>query len=142
MKPSQEAIIFKQHNIQATANRKVILGIFLENSRPLDTQFILDELKKKKISMDRVTVFRTINSFVKSGLLNKLEFNEGKSRYELTINRHHHHLVCTKCGRVTCIDECNIESVENKISKENRFKITSHRVEFFGVCSTCLERAL
>lgn len=137
MMNSQEAIILKKFSIQPTNNRKEILSIFLANSKPIDTQFVLDELAEKKLSIDRVTVFRTINSFVENKLLQKLEFNEGKSRYEVTLREHHHHLVCLNCGSVTCIENCNVEAEEKRIEKETGFRIASHRVEFFGLCNKC-----
>ncbi len=137
MKSSQERTILEKFEIQPTQNRQTILSIFLKNSGPLDTQFILDELNKKKTNMDRVTVFRTINSFVDSKLLNKLEFNEGKSRYELTTQKHHHHLICNTCDVVVCVDECGISEVEKRIEQEAGFKTATHRVEFFGICRNC-----
>jgi len=141
MKSSQERTILKQFLTQPTKNRELILGIFMKNTRPIDTQFILDKLKEVNSSMDRVTVFRTINSFVESDLLNKLEFNEGKSRYELSLREHHHHLICANCGDVTCVDECGISNLEKKIEKETGFKTNSHRVEFFGICKKCTAHA-
>ena len=137
MKSSQEGIILKQYGIQPTTNRKEILSIFLKKDGPVDTQYLLEELTKKKISIDRATVFRTVNSFVDCLLLNKLEFNEGKSRYELTTKNHHHHLICTNCGDVTCFEDCNLEPIETKIKKETGFTPQQHRVEFFGLCRKC-----
>jgi Fur family ferric uptake transcriptional regulator len=137
MKSSQEGIILKQYGIQPTPNREEVLSIFLIKDGPLDTQYILEELAKKKVSIDRATVFRTINSFVVSFLLNKLEFNEGKSRYELTTKNHHHHLICTNCGSVTCFEECNLTPIEQKITNETGFIPQHHRVEFFGLCKMC-----
>lgn len=132
--------ILTQFSIQPTEKRRVILNVFLQNSHPIDSQFVLDEVKKVHPHIDRATVFRTLNTFALRGLLLKLEFNEGKSRYELSLKEHHHHVVCTECGKFVCIEHCNLKSIDEVVKKETGFKISFHRLEFFGICSECQKK--
>ena len=82
-----------------------------------------------------------INLLVKKKIIDKVEFNEGKYRYEIASLPHHHHLVCTSCGNVNDIESDSLHSEIDKISKivnkNFNFKIEEHKVEFFGKCKTC-----
>lgn len=137
MKPET---ILTRFSIQPTGKRLIILEVFLKHSHPVDSQFVLDEVKKSNPGIDRATVFRTLNTFTNSGLLLKLEFNEGKSRYELALKEHHHHVVCTECGKFVCIEHCNLNSIDEEVTKETGFKISFHRLEFFGICPECQQK--
>ena len=81
------------------------------------------------------------------GLVFKFDFGDGRARYELSEGpkgtRHHHHLVCTKCGRVidyTDFIDDEIELLgrtEKGLSKKFNFKITNHLIQFYGLCDRC-----
>jgi len=133
--------LFKENEIIKTLARKSILDILGKTKKPIDVREINKKLKSMKMRVDRVTVFRNINLLVKKGLVEKVEFNEGKYRYELASLPHHHHLVCTSCGNVNDIESDSLHNEIDKISKivykNFNFKIEEHKVEFFGKCKTC-----
>ena len=133
--------ILKENEIKKTLARTAILDILKKVRKPIDVGEIIKRLKSIKIKVDRVTVFRNINLLVKKGLVEKVEFNEGKYRYEIASLPHHHHLVCTDCGNIDDIESESLHSEIDKISKTvNKiydFKIEEHKVEFFGKCKTC-----
>ena len=132
---------FKKEGLKKTLARTAIIDILIKIKKPIDVSEIIEKLNKMKINVDRVTVFRNINLLVKKGLIDKVEFNEGKYRYEIASLPHHHHLVCTKCGNVGDIESDSLHSEIDKISKivkkTYNFRIEEHKVEFFGKCKTC-----
>ena len=133
--------IFKENEIKKTLARTAILDILKRVKKPIDVSEIIEKLKSMKIKIDRVTVFRNINLLVKKELISKVEFNEGKYRYELSSLPHHHHLVCTKCGRINDIESNplhkEIDKISETVNKIYDFKIEEHKVEFFGKCKIC-----
>jgi len=133
--------ILKEKEIKKTLARTVILDILKKIKKPVSVGEIIENLNKIKIKIDRVTVFRNINLLVKKELINKVEFNEGKYRYELASLPHHHHLVCTNCGRIKSIESNplhkEIDKISKTVNKVYDFKIEEHKVEFFGKCKTC-----
>ena len=133
--------IFEENEIKKTLARTSILDILRKVKKPIDVGEIIERLKSMKIKVDRVTVFRNINLLVKKRLIDKVEFNEGKYRYEIASLPHHHHLVCTDCGNIDDIESESLHSEIDKISKtvnkNFNFKIEEHKVEFFGKCKTC-----
>ncbi|MDP8212443.1 MAG: transcriptional repressor, partial [Candidatus Zapsychrus exili] len=80
----------------------------------------------------------------------KFDFGDGRARYELSEGpkgaRHHHHLVCTSCGRVVDYTDFIDEEVEllnqteKGLSKKYDFKITNHLIQFYGLCSECKKK--
>lgn len=123
--------------LRATPARIALMQLLETSNKPLDVQSMIDFLEKKDIKTDPATVFRIVNMFTEKGLVKPIQLNEGKFRYELTTREPHHHLVCEKCGNIEDISNCNIAALEKEIEKKKHFKVTSHSLEFFGICQSC-----
>jgi Fur family transcriptional regulator, ferric uptake regulator len=123
--------------LRATPARVALMELLETTDKPLDVQAMIEYLEKKDIKTDPATVFRIVNMFTEKGLTKQIQLQEGKFRYELAGIADHHHLVCTKCGDIQDISDCNIEVLESHIEKKKNFKVTSHALEFFGVCANC-----
>jgi Fur family ferric uptake transcriptional regulator len=136
--------ILKKNEMKKTLARTSILDILKKIKKPIDVGEIIKRLKSMKIQVDRVTVFRNINLLVKKELVDKVEFNEGKYRYEIASLPHHHHLICTDCGNINDIESESLHKEIDKISKivnkNFNFIIEEHKVEFFGKCKTCKDK--
>lgn len=129
--------ILKNMRMKSTAGRQGILAALQQTDTPLDISEIKTYLHKQHININLATIYRTINTFVKAGLVHQIEFQEGKFRYEFSSLPHHHHAVCTKCGSVEDIQNCDMGDMEEKVRKAINFKVTNHTSEFYGVCRKC-----
>jgi len=134
-------IILKENKIKKTLARTAILDILKKIRKPIDVGEIIKRLESIKIKVDKVTVFRNINLLLKKGLVEKVELNEGKYRYEIASLPHHHHLVCSSCGNINDIESDSLHNEIDKISKivnkNFNFRIEDHKIEFFGKCKKC-----
>jgi len=124
-------------DLRATPARLALLNLLEDSDKPVDVQSMIDYLARKDIAADPATVFRIVNMFTEKGLTKQIQLQEGKFRYELASKADHHHLVCTRCGEIQDMSDCNIDVLENNIEKKKNFKVTSHSLEFFGVCANC-----
>lgn len=105
--------LLKEHNLRHTQGRETILSVFTEKEAALSHADVEDCLPE---NFDRVTIYRTLKSFVENGLLHKIADNEGTAKYALcnhqcSTDKHHHdhiHFKCEKCGDTTCIDSVGI----------------------------------
>jgi Fur family ferric uptake transcriptional regulator len=97
---------------------------------------IMSNLQKKKLQIDKVTVYRTLTSFVKLGIVEETQFKDKISVYELADQKHHHHVVCDTCGKIEDI-ELDENLLEEAAKKSSTFQIKSHHLEFFGLCRKC-----
>jgi Fur family transcriptional regulator, ferric uptake regulator len=94
-----------------------------------------DEIRKRS-KLDKVTVYRTLESFVGAAIANRVEFGDGVTRYEIS-HGHHHHIVCTECGTVADVEDCLEKGIQKTLEKKTGFTVSSHSLEFFGLCRNC-----
>lgn len=127
--------ILKQHNLKVTAARKSVLK-YLHGKPPQSAQDIIDYLSQANIPADPVTVYRSLDQFSTKGIVKQVNFHEGKFRYELA-GDHHHHLVCQSCDTVIPIEDCNIQESVSDQADQHGFTISHHSLEFFGKCNNC-----
>jgi len=117
---------------RVTDPRIQLLGILEKSGCKPQTADEIRVLSK----LDKVTVYRTLESFVEAKLVQKVEFGDGVTRYEIK-HGHHHHIVCTKCGAVTDVDNCLEDGKVKALETKTGFTISSHALEFFGLCRRC-----
>lgn len=122
--------------LRTTSARLAVLSYLGQSAGPRGADEVLEHLSSEHQRVDKATIYRMLETFHQKGLVKRLEFGEGKYRFEL-VGEDHHHLVCEKCGSVQDISDCNIPSLEKDIMKKKKFKVTRHSLEFFGVCQSC-----
>lgn len=113
----------------------LVYKIIEKSSRPLTALEILE-----KLPVNKTTVYRNLYKLLEAGKIKEVNIAPNITHYESTSLDHHHHLVCTNCGK---IDEVNSESLENNIKRlismlKDNFIIKEHNLEFFGLCTNCL----
>ena len=139
---------FRGCGYRMTIPREIILQVLDESKEHLSAEDIYMGVHHVYPAIGLATVYRTLDLLVNMGLVARLDFGDGRARYELTRGskepvHHHHHLICTKCGRVIdyidFIDE-ELElfkRTERTLSKKYNFEIKSHKVQFYGLCDKC-----
>ncbi len=95
----------------------------------------------QNIDVNLSTVYRTLNNLVNKNLVNKVVRQDKIAYYELAQDTHKHYLICDKCNCAFPTQMCTIDKIANKIKKETGFNITSHTLEFHGICQNCLKNA-
>ncbi len=124
----------KRTGVKITAPRKEILKIL--SAQPMSAQEVHDNLKEQLFNVDLVTVYRTLELFTNLELVRKIQFEDKITRFEITNEEHHHHLVCIKCGLIEDV-VVNENKFVKEIEKQSKFKIERHALEFFGFCQKC-----
>jgi len=137
---------FKQHNcreelrevsLKATPTRVAVMQCLESTKQPVDVQTIINYLKQKHVDTDPATIFRMMHDFLQKGITRQIQLNEGKARYELSNKRHHHHLICTNCGRIEEVEGDFLKQMEEEVYKDKQFRVKDHSLEFFGLCADC-----
>ncbi len=130
----------KEKGFKLTSQRGSVLDTILENTgKHLSAEEIYDLVKINCPEIGLATVYRTMQVLDELGLVYKNNFDDGRTRYEITQNEdhQHHHLVCRKCGKVIEVEEDLLEQLEHQVEKKYNFSITNHKVKFFGYCNEC-----
>jgi Fur family ferric uptake transcriptional regulator len=123
-------------NLKKTPARLAISEFLSNSSTPVDVEEIIQHLRAQDLDTNKVTVYRILDLLFKNQVIDRVEFGEGKYRYELKKN-HHHHLICTSCGKIQDVEGNLVENLEKKIQEDKNFQVQSHSLEFFGICSNC-----
>lgn len=139
--------IFREYGCRLTIPRQAILEALRKANKHFSAEELYHVVHKKYPAIGLATVYRTLELLCQIGLIFKFDFGDGLSRYELAVGpdqNHHHHLICTTCGRIIDFSELVEEEtrvtreLENVLSKKYNFKIDSHQTHFLGLCEKCL----
>lgn len=121
-----------------TLSRRAIIRAVLQSTTPLSAVGVLEKIRKEKMEVDKTTVYRELQMLANAGLIRSLTFDDGVRRYQAHADSHTHHIVCTQCNRVDAVTmEHDMDGIEKAIHKQKAFTVTSHSLEFYGLCAKC-----
>jgi Fur family ferric uptake transcriptional regulator len=115
-----------------------VLKAFSSSGEHLTIDEIYDRARKIDSKIGYTTVWRTLKLLDSCGLAASRKFHDGLIRYECTDESDHHdHLICTSCGAVEEFVNPQIEEIQKRVAKTHNFSMTAHRMELYGLCSSC-----
>jgi Fur family ferric uptake transcriptional regulator len=127
--------------LKSTSQRDSILEIFIRAGEHLSAEELYARVKKIHPGIGYATVYRTLKLLAEAGLAQERRFEDGFTRYEHTKpDTHHDHLICTRCHAIIEFENESIEALQQEVAKKNRFKVQSHKLEMYGLCSTCQKK--
>lgn len=128
----------KRKNLKWSRQREFIVDLFLSINRHVTTEELYQTASKNFPEIGYSTVHRTLKLLTECGLASEIHLNDRYTRFEkIRQDQHHDHLVCTECGKIIEFECEKIEKLQDKISLKKGFKITSHRLQLFGICREC-----
>ena len=118
-------------NIRMTSQRQIIIQVIEESDDHPD----VDQLYLRSVELDNTisiaTVYRTVKLLEEAGLIERLEFGDGRSRYE-EAGEHHEHLVDIETGEVHEFYNEELETLKTEIAREMGYDLIDHRLELYG----------
>lgn len=135
-KENTTSLVLKAHGLRVTPARLAILEALEASHEPLSIEAILARLPKK--TADQATVYRTLESFTEKGLVSQVVLSPERALYERA-GDDHHHIVCTRCGKIEHIALKDCTHFEKDALKASaQFKtIERHTLELYGRCKSC-----
>ncbi|WP_320144204.1 Fur family transcriptional regulator [uncultured Cohaesibacter sp.] len=119
--------------MRMTEQRRVIARV-LDNA--IDHPDV-EELYARSVKIDSnisiSTVYRTVKLFEDSGIIERHDFRDGRSRYETITEEHHDHLIDLRTGKVIEFRDEEIERLQQEVARRLGFKLVDHRLELYGV---------
>jgi len=122
---------------RVTRQRLLVANALAANGRQLTADQLYRSLRRQEPRIGRATVFRTLETLVEAGVARRLELDGHVYAYVACLPAHHHHLACTRCGRVEEIDEAYIRPIADRLARDLGFEIDDARLDFYGRCATC-----
>lgn len=126
---------------RVTRQRLLVAKALAAADQQLSAQELYDRLRPDHPELGRATVFRVLEALVSVGAARRLERPGHVYAYVSCEPRHHHHLVCSQCGRVDEIGERFVAELTESISERYGFAIADATLDFYGLCSVCLQGA-
>ncbi|NLC07008.1 MAG: transcriptional repressor [Syntrophomonadaceae bacterium] len=123
--------------LRLTKQRAAIMQAIHDMNSHFTAEDIYTTLKPDHPRLSLATVYRNLERLTQAGLITKLNFGEGKNRYEITGLEHHHHLVCLLCGKTVRITHCPLNCSQLDDLSKSDFRITGHQFEVYGYCKRC-----
>jgi Fe2+ or Zn2+ uptake regulation protein len=134
---------FAARGLRLTPQRRVLLGIIQSSENHLDAATLLRLASERDTSVDRATVYRTLELLKRLRLVDELDLthpNGERYYYEAKRLRDHIHIACFKCGRIEAFRSPSFQSLKQEIAQERGFQVSMLRIEAGGRCSNCAER--
>jgi|TARA_B100002052_G_C15356668_1_gene365021 Fur family ferric uptake transcriptional regulator len=128
----------KKKGVRLTEQRKVIAKVMSDSKIKYGSKDHpdVDELHKRVSLIDKkisiATVYRTVKLLEETGIIERHDFKEGKSRYEPSTDEHHDHLIDINSGEIVEFVDKDIEELQNKVAKKLGYKLVDHKLELYG----------
>ncbi len=138
MKTEQFKSLVAGEGLKTTRQREQILRTFLGSPGHQNLAEIYAQVSKVNPKVGYITVYRTLKLLTRLGLAIPRKFGDGETRYERVLKgSHHDHLICLDCGKIIEFEDHGLETLQDSIALRYRFKPFHHRLELYGLCSTC-----
>ena len=127
-----------EKGLKSTRQRDLIADAFLAQEGHLNVEELLERVRQLDARISAATVYRTMKLLTESGLAAPRRFDDGQTRYEAAIGRHHHdHLICTRCSAIIEFEDERIEQLQQLVARQHGFLVTHHKLELYGLCAEC-----
>lgn len=121
-----------------TPQRLAIVKILAKSQGHPSVEDIYDRIKNDFPTMSLATVYRNIVLIKSIGEVLELGFPDGSNRYDGNTPTPHPHVICVRCKKIVDPDIDSLDEIKNAVAAETNFKILNHRLDFFGICSSCM----
>jgi Fur family ferric uptake transcriptional regulator len=98
---------------------------------------IYEKVHQEHPSIGLATIYRTLDILTKLGLICELHAGGSCHSYTTSASEHHHHLICSNCGKVVDFSSYDLSLLKQRLSLETGFEINDHLLEFIGLCQAC-----
>jgi Fur family ferric uptake transcriptional regulator len=131
--------LFQEQGLDRFDERFQVLEAFLQLDHHVSQEDIVRQLKKNGFQLSDAFVASSMEHLCRFGFATKVAFAGGDPLYEHRhLGIHHDHMICTKCGNILEFKDEALEKQQQKVAKEYGFHMLQHRMEIYGLCSTCM----
>ena len=133
--------ILKKNKLRVTATRLKIFKLFMKTEEHVTVEEMYNRVRKSDPGIGYATVHRTLKLLAAHDLARELDLGDRVWRYEHILDHEHHdHLVCLGCGRTIEFLCPQIETRQERIVEQYKFRPERHRLQIYGWCETCWKK--
>ena len=123
-----------EKGMKMTEQRRVIARVLSDSTDHPDVEGVYQRASNIDPKISIATVYRTLRLFDIANIIERLDFGDGRARYEVsTEDSHHHHLIDMKTGDVLEFENEDLENIKKQIANDLGYKLVGERLELYGV---------
>lgn len=120
-----------------TDPRRALARLIAERDGHFTAADLVAEARARRLGIGRATVFRALEVLVELRVVERIDLPTGLHAYVACEPAHHHHVVCSSCGRSADIADEGLRTVVRDVARRTGYQVTDHRLELFGLCPDC-----
>ena len=124
-----------------TEPRRAVAELVAARNGHFTAAELAEDAKARRVDVGRATIFRALDLFTSLNLVERVDLPDGEHAYVACDPVHHHHAICTSCGRSFDVSDLGLGDVLGEIGRRLGFTVTAHRLEIFGLCADCASGA-
>lgn len=121
-----------------TGPRRALASLIAGRTGHFTAAELIEATRDRRLGIGRATVFRTLDALANLEVIERIDLPTGEHAYVGCERAHHHHVVCSGCGRTSEIDDAGLRSIVSDVARRTGYRVDEHRLELFGLCPTCL----
>ena len=120
-----------------TGPRRAVARLIAEHDGHFTAMQLQAAGRDRRLGISRATLFRALDLLTELGVVERLDLPTGEHAYVPCAPAHHHHVICSRCGRTTEVEDSGVAEAVAKIAQRSGYRIDLHRLELFGLCRHC-----
>jgi Fur family transcriptional regulator, ferric uptake regulator len=129
--------------LRMTGPRRAVAQLLTERDGQFTAEELLVESRSRGLGIGRATIFRSLELLGRLNLLERIDLPSGEHAYLLCEPEHHHHVICSRCGRADAfaMDDRGLPERLEQVARATGYRIDAHRLEVYGLCPDCQGKA-
>ena len=130
--------IMRKNGYRLTPQRHAVLKAIAGSHDHLTPAEICERVQEEYPHIGLATIYRVVNLLTELKLICRVSLGGNSLSYLMRRPlEHHHHLVCSQCGRAVDFTDCDLSQIEQRLSRETGFNIQGHLLQVHGSCPEC-----
>lgn len=139
--PSALVTALERAGHRLTEPRRALAALIEAQPGHFTAAGLAEQARARRMGVGRATIFRTLDLLGELGYVERIDLPDGEHAWLACQPLHHHHVVCTRCGRADEVEDAGLRRLLGDVTQRTGFRIESHRLELFGLCPSCLATA-
>lgn len=127
----------RERGMRVTPQREMVLAALHDLHGHAAVDDIFQVVRSRSSSVDKTTVYRTLELLRELGLVHEVDVGDSVLRYELSLHGEHGHLLCTGCGRLLTFDCADLSQLRRALEREHGFDVQAEHQVLRGLCAAC-----
>ncbi|MEZ0241544.1 MAG: Fur family transcriptional regulator [Chloroflexota bacterium] len=127
----------ERSDYRMTEPRRTVAALVADQPGHFAAADLVEAATARDLDVGRATIFRTLDVMLELGLVERLDLPSGEHAYVACEPSHHHHVICSACGRSEDIDDGGLRPIVRDIARRTGYRVDAHRLELFGLCPDC-----